>query len=207
MTQFDWKSLLTELSLKLIEYDKEMSGWVRSDGSTIEPKFTPELRESGWLGYARATEEQIIKAETRLGIQFPPSYREFLEVSNGWMDGGWADLQLWSTEDVDWFSARNQDWIDSWVYEGQAIPSVPDNQYFVYGKEQDVVNLRTEYLQNALEISSDSGDGDIYLLIPEVVFDDGEWEAWHFGSKLPGAARYRSFYELMQGIVDCGNFP
>jgi hypothetical protein len=58
-----------------------------------------------------------------------------------------------------------------------------------------------------LEISSDSGDGDIYLLIPKVVFDNGEWEAWHFGSKLPGAARYRSFYELIKAVVDSGNFP
>ena len=66
--------------------------------------------------------------------------------------------------------------------------------------------MREEYLQTALEISSDSDDGDIYLLIPEVINLEGEWEAWHFGNKLPGANRYRSFYELMQQALEWGDF-
>lgn len=79
-------------------------------------------------------------------------------------------------------------------------------EYFVYGEEQDCVYLRREYLQTALEINSDSGDGDIYLLNPQIITADGEWEAWHFGNKLPGAIRYRSFYEMMQQAVNQGAF-
>ena len=123
------------------------------------------------------------------------------------MNSGWSDLQLWSTEEVEWFATRNQNWIDGWKQtDDEKLPTVPDDLYFVYTQEQDCINLRTEYLQNALEISSDSRDGDIFLLIPEVIFDDGEWEAWHFGSKLPGATRYRSFYELMQDVANRGDF-
>lgn len=207
MTQFDWKSLLTEFSLKLIQYDMEISNQLRNNGSIVEARITPKLRESRWLGYAGATDEQIFKAETRLGRQFPPSYREFLKVSNGWRNSDWTDLQLWSTEEVNWFSTNNQDWIDGWKpTENCTIPTVPDEQYFVYGEAQDCVYLRCEYLQNALEISSDSGDGDIFLLIPNVVFENGEWEAWHLGRKLPGASRYRSFYELMLKVVEQGRF-
>jgi hypothetical protein len=48
-----------------------------------------------------------------------------------------------------------------------------------------------------LEIS-DTGDAAILLLNPEVVSDEGEWEAWFFASWLPGAGRFRSFEELMR---------
>ena len=43
-----------------------------------------------------------------------------------------------------------------------------------------------------------ASDSAIYLLNPKVVTPDGEWEAWFFANWLPGAARYRSFVELMQ---------
>ena len=88
---------------------------------------------------------------------------------------------------------------------GNSLPPLRE-EYFVYDIEQDCVNIRCEYLENALEISSESGDGDIFLLIPDVVFENGEWEAWHMGSKLPGANRYRSFYELMEIVLRQGAF-
>ena len=75
-------------------------------------------------------------------------------------------------------------------------PSVPDARYFVYGVEQDPVLARWEYLEDALEISP-VGDSAIYLLNPRVIFEDGEWEAWFFANWLPGANRYRSFWEMM----------
>lgn len=33
---------------------------------------------------------------------------------------------------------------------------------------------------------------------PEITTDDGEWEAWAFGAKLPGAVRYRNFEDMMR---------
>ena len=56
--------------------------------------------------------------------------------------------------------------------------------------------MRNEYLRHTLEVSGE-GDG-IYLLNPKVITADGEWEAWFFATWLPGARRYRSFWELMQ---------
>ena len=196
MTRYAWEPLLKNLSRALINGHDENSLW----------ELTPDSLASEWLGNPGASEDQIIETETRLGMSLPPSYREFLKVSNGWCNSDWTELQLWSTEDVDWFSARNQAWINAWQFSGEAIPSVPDETYFIYGDAQDCINLRREYLSTALEISSDSGDGDIFLLIPDVVSEDGEWEAWHFGNKLPGAFRYRSFYELMQKVVEQSSF-
>ena len=195
MTKFNWEGLLKQFSQKLIANLDECG----------KAEIPPEVIEPGWLGYPGATEEQITQAESRLGMTLSTSYREFLKVTNGWRNSDWTEIQLWSTEEVDWFCVRNQYWIDAWSLDpDDERPSVPDESYFVYGKEQG--DLRREYLQTALEISSDSGDGDIYLLNPQIVTPDGEWEAWYFGNKIPGAIRYRSFYEMMQQAVSWGVF-
>jgi hypothetical protein len=194
MTAYDWPQLLHQLSAKLITGHKDCYSW----------SVTGAQRASGWLGYSGATEEQIGAIEEQLGVRFPLSYRAFLKVSNGWPISDWTELELWPVEQIGWFAPRNPDFL--WQPHSSDRPSIPDDQYFVYGPEQDCVFLRCEYLQTALEISSNSGDGDVFLLIPDVVFPDGEWEAWHLGSKLPGAYRYRSFYELMQKVLTQGQF-
>jgi SMI1 / KNR4 family (SUKH-1) len=182
-----------------------------------QTNLTPTVIQPGWLGYPGATEEQIARAETRLGIALPPSYREFLKVTNGWRQTTPFIYQLWSTEEIEWFPIRHQDWIHAFVerfVERYAerrlmnsttngsdvhleVLSISDTDYFVYGHAQDCMTLRVEYLQTALEISS-KGDSAIYLLNPQVIAPDGEWEAWFFGDWLPGADRYRSFREMMQ---------
>jgi SMI1 / KNR4 family (SUKH-1) len=196
MTSYAWEQLLKDLSRKLIQGRDESHGW----------ELPPELLAAEWLGYPGALEAQIVAVETRLGTKLPPAYREFLQVSNGWRNCDWTEMELWSTAAIEWFATNNQAWIDAWPPYTEARPSVPDEQYFVYGAAQDCVHLRCEYLSTALEISRDSGDGDIFLLIPDVVSAEGEWEAWHFGNKLPGAVRYRSFYELMQQVLAQGGF-
>ena len=194
MSGYNWQDLLREFSFKLIERRDEYDTW----------ELPPDKVKSGWLGNTGASEEQLVLAETRLGRKLPPSYREFLKVSNGWPISDWTDFQLWSTENIEWFSKRNPDF--NWPPDTDERPSVPDEYYYVYGQDQDCINLRLEYLEKALEISSDSGEGEIFLLIPDVIFDDGEWEAWLLGAKLPGAARYRSFYELMLEVIEKGDF-
>jgi HEAT repeat protein len=42
------------------------------------------------------------------------------------------------------------------------------------------------------------GDSIIYLLNPQVVASDGEWEAWRFAHWIPGAERFPSFELLMR---------
>jgi hypothetical protein len=177
-------------------------------------ELLPELLEPGWLGFPGSPEEQIARAEARLGIVLPPSYREFLKITNGWHQTTPFVYRLWSTEEIEWFPVRHQDWIDTFTdryIEQQLVrssqvngsevrlhlPSIPDAEYFVYGDTQDCRNIRVEYLQTALEIS-ERGDSAIYLLNPQVMTADGEWEAWFFGDWLPGADRYRSFREMMQ---------
>lgn len=44
---------------------------------------------------------------------------------------------------------------------------------------------------------SDIGDDAVYLLNPQVLTEDGEWEAWSFAAWLPGAVRFPSFWDLI----------
>jgi len=99
---------------------------------------------------------------------------------------------------VAWFREGYQRWIDTWLNgAGGTWPSVSDDDYFVYGPEQDCCKFRIEYWRESLAISG-WGDSAIYLLNPNVVTPEGEWEAWFFANWNPGAVRYRSFWDLMQ---------
>ncbi len=197
MSIFDWESFLKRWSQEIVE--------------AIAPdrdKLPSSVIKSGWLGYPGATDQQIAEAETRLNITLPPSYRAFLKVTNGWRQTTPFINKLWSTQKIEWFSVKHQKWIDAfWEKSGHLPaessnsssppPSVSDEEYFVYGEVQDCSKLRCEYLQTALEISK-RGEGAIYLLNPQVVTPNGEWEVWFFGDWLPGADRYHSFQEMMQ---------
>lgn len=144
----------------------------------------------------------LATAEQRLGSRLPPSYRSFLECTNGLRQpkpflpsrGG----DFWPVQDLDWFRTRNGEWIDAYT---EAPYEVPDSLYFVYGAQQDCVQFRAEYLRDCLEISHD-GDSAVCLLNPRIIGTDGEWEAWFFANWYPGAARYRSFAELMHAHYD-----
>src|ERR687886_159501 len=134
MNAFNWERFLKRWSQELLD----------SMGQERE-QVPSEVMRSGWLGYPGATEEQIARAEARLEATLPPSYRDFLKVTNGWRQTTPFINKLWST---------------------------PDKDYFVYGDTQDCSKLRVEYLQTALEIS-DKGDAAIYLLNPQVITEDG----------------------------------
>jgi SMI1 / KNR4 family (SUKH-1) len=205
MSTFDWESLMGQ-------WEQAMLPFLSDTQTRIGDRPT----ECERLNYPGATNTQIADAEARLGIRLPPSYRAFLQTTNGWKHPTPFICRLWSTEDIEWFAIRHQTWIDAFIQRVLAnfsaqnaidyssngtshhpkILNISDEDYFVYGTAQNCMNLRTEYLQTALEISSKK-ESAIYLLNPQVVSADGEWEAWFFCDWLPGADRYRSFQEMM----------
>jgi len=139
----------------------------------IQRGITPELIESGWLGYPGATEDQIAGLEARLGEALPPSYRAFLQTSNGFRQPGMIIPRLLPVDEVEWFRERNQWTIDTWK--------------------------DSEDLSDTLEISAHDIDGlAVYLLNPTVITADGEWEALYFATWNPGCNRYPSFRDLMK---------
>lgn len=203
MGSFDWRSFLQQWSRAILESMEEEQ----------LSQLPPEVIESGWLGYPGATENQLAQVEAQLRMTLPPTYREFLKVSNGWRQTTSFIPKLWSTEGIAPFAARHWVWIEAFTVKHESarssfnlahdldeiwIPSsVSDAEYFIYGEEQDCSQLRLEYLKTAIEIS-DVDQAAIYLLNPQVVNEEGEWEAWFFADWLPGADRYRSFQEMME---------
>jgi hypothetical protein len=178
MPSFPWRDLLVQWSEDIALY-----GDAEDDRALPIPGTDP-------LPAVGATEDEIAASEARLGVTFPPSYRQFLQVSNGWQV---ASRHLRPVSEVQWFSTEIQETIDAWVKAG-LDDTVSDEEYLVYG---DRVNqpLRAKYLQTALAIG-DYDEG-TYLLNPQTVTPEGECEAWFFAHWVPGADRYRSFWELM----------
>lgn len=183
-----------------MEFSELLKKWnadlLKDDG--IEDAVEAAYRKGKWLGRPPATEVALSAAERRLGVSLPPSYREFLLIANGWVYPG-NDMDfpgpIRAIERVAWFREEDGDWIDAWTSANAG--GVSDEEYFVYGNDQDTVCLRVEYLAKCLKIS-DASEGGVYLLNPEVVSKAGEWEAWHFSNELPGATRCRSFRELIK---------
>lgn len=203
MGLFDWRSFLQQWSRAILE----------SMGEEQLSQLPHEVIESGWLGYPGATENQLVQVESQLRMTLPPSYREFLKVSNGWRQTTPFIPKLWSTEGIAPFASRHWEWIETFTAKHESArlsfnpahdldavwtsSSVSDAEYLIYGEEQDCSRLRLEYLKTAIEIS-DVDQSAIYLLNPQVVNEKGEWEAWFFANWLPGADRYRSFQEMME---------
>jgi hypothetical protein len=189
MTPYDWEPFLAGWSVELLS--SELAG-----------VFPLETKASGWVGSPGASEGALEATEARLGRSLPPSYRAFLQVSDGWPMLLPLLGRLWSADRIDWLAAKRSSLIDAWLM-GESLagggPPIPDPEYLVYGEDQDPVLIRVEYLRSALEISSlDVRDDAIYLLNPQIVTAEGEWEAWFLASWLPGAIRYPSFWEMMQ---------
>lgn len=187
---FDWQALLGEWSRLLLSTE-------------LAAVFPEQAHQAGWVGYAGASEGEIVRLEDRLKVPLPPSYRQFLQVSDGWPLVLPFLGRIWPARQVEWLAVRSPSLIEDWrLGEQLAGPPqpIPDELYFVYGQAQDPASMRSEYLPQALQISDlDPQDGAVYLLNPQVMTPQGEWEAWFLAPWLPGAVRCRSFWELMQG--------
>jgi hypothetical protein len=181
------------------EWQPLMTAWSEQMLAASDVQIDPAVRASGRLGEEGATEAEIVELERRLNVALPPSYREFLAFSNGWHNPGVFVDRLWSTRDVDWFTVRNREWAE--IYNEGGSDPMSDEEYLVYGPEQDCARFRQEYLLTALEIS-EVGDSAVMLLNPKTVDGSGEWEAWFFANWNPGADRYPSFWDLMQSQYD-----
>jgi predicted adenylyl cyclase CyaB len=127
----------------------------------------------------------------------PPSFRTFLGVTDGWQKATHSIDRIRGVDSLAWFRKENRDWVEAFsqptIYGPE--PDVADDEYFAY--EQWVEHFRAPHLKETLQIS-DVGDAAVYLLNPQVISEDGEWEAWFFANWVPGAHRYRSFQEMME---------
>lgn len=164
-------------------------------------------------------ERALRGAESRLGRRLPSSFRHFVQASGSRFILGVdpsrrrpliSDFR--QLEDLQLFRVAVPDAYEMW----SDVPPrfVPDREYFRYTFDsrdkpvQDPVNYRPEYLDSAILVGE--WPSEAYLLIvPDVEFRDGEWEAGLLSWTAPGANRFRSFAELMQNIAvaETANLP
>ena len=174
----DWQTLLSPWSRELMKTEL---------AKCIEP--APESPD--WLGFPPATPSDIDELEHRLGVMLPPSYKAFLQVSNGWLRTTTFIGRIRPTTEVDWFRVENEQWGKVYSESGS---DWEDKKYYAYG-DDGAQDHRAAHMSSLLQIS-DVDDG-VYLLNPKAVTPDGEWEAWFFANWIPGAIRYPSFAHLM----------
>lgn len=178
----DWKSHLTNISLTLAQSEDLLQEY-RNDNLN-------------WLGFEGASDSQIELLEKRLNTNLPPSYKEFLKVSNGFKQLNCFVWDILPIEKIDWLKISDPTLYELYSTEFLNSFNATDEEYFIYGEDQKTTDFRSEYLINSLAISG-WGDAAILLLNPKVKFGD-EWEAWMFATWHLGPVRYKSFEQLMR---------
>ncbi|MFF0205644.1 SMI1/KNR4 family protein [Streptomyces sp. NPDC005017] len=143
---------------------------VLHEDERVEP-FPAEVRAARWLGRAGADDGKITRLEARLGRRLPPSYREFLQTTDGWLN---------TTTEID-----------------RLLPAGE------VGWTRDLApGMATWTTDTTLKISHTPDATATYLLNPEVVTAEGEWEAWYVAHWIDVVIRYRSFWDLMNCEYD-----
>ncbi len=100
-----------------------------------------------------ASEEEIKHLESTIGMKLPPSYRAFLRLHNGWkmVDGS-----------PDFFSIS------------QILDYMSSKDHFDLMKNASIRN--DDFVKNSLVIGASMNSPDIYLLNPDKINSEGEWE-------------------------------
>ncbi|MEU6788739.1 SMI1/KNR4 family protein [Nonomuraea angiospora] len=155
---------------------------------------------TGWLGAAPFSEAELLRQEERLGRRLPPSYREFLQVSNGWDVNSFTSVHLLPIAEVGWTRDVDPHLANTWGPSPDSpIPELPADYFFDYDAPQDRDFFEVgDFLPHTLCIS-ENVEGSVYLLNPYIVTSNDEWEAWYFDSLYElDATRFRSFWHLIE---------
>ncbi|MFI5801797.1 SMI1/KNR4 family protein [Streptomyces sp. NPDC051561] len=172
---FDWRRFLTRWSEEWADAEGDVEDLGPDDA---------EARRRRWLGSAPASEADIAAMEARLGRRMPPSYREFLRVSDGWRHAGRFVWTLAGTGDAHWHedaTGLGEDFDESWGEEGNP----------------EEVRAQVGLWSRALQLDVES-DAMYVLLDPEDVGEDGEWavRVWAYW-RASDPERYPSFAAYM----------
>jgi hypothetical protein len=175
ITAFDWRSFLLKWSGEWA--DSLEDGESRGEDDEV-------ARQARWLGFPPASEERITAMEERLGLRMPPSYREFLKVSDGWRHAGGFVWLLAGTEDARWHN--NESGLADMCEEELDEDSGPE--------EWREADLWRRGLQ--LDVESDITH---VLLDPEDMDEDGEWAVYTWASwRAAPPERFANFLEFMR---------
>ncbi|MFC0598843.1 SMI1/KNR4 family protein [Streptomyces palmae] len=176
-TAFDWRPFL-------LRWSEEWADSL-SDGST-RGEDDEAARQARWLGFPAASEERIAAMEQRLGLRMPPSYREFLKVSDGWRHAGGFVRRLAGAEEVSWHDDRSE------------LAAVFER----FLKEDAGPRERREagLWRRGLQLDAESQATHV-LMDPEDVDEDGEWAVYTWTSwRTTPFERHANFTAFMEAM-------
>lgn len=190
---FDWVAAIEEYKERLKKYAEpyEPNFYLRSSGLDTINARGEIVSEYG------ASDEQIISVEKRLGITLPSSYKNFLKTTNGMILPDFP-FDLLPVEDIGLFMDLKPDWLQIDINDQDRV-DIPDDLYYIYGRDQEDFNYNKTDLLTALQITSMPED-QVLLLNPNVRFGE-ECEVWSFYSHQGfGADRFKSFASMMESF-------
>uniref|UniRef100_UPI003518448B SMI1/KNR4 family protein n=1 Tax=Streptomyces calvus TaxID=67282 RepID=UPI003518448B len=176
-TGFDWRSFLHRWS-------GEWADSLSDDDSRGGDDET--ARQARWLGFPPASEARIAAMEERLGRRMPPSYREFLRVSDGWRHAGGFVWLLAGTADAHWHDNESglADMFEEYLDEDA-------------GPEE---RRHADVWRRGLQLDVES-DATRVLLDPEDVGEDGEWAVYTWASwRAAPPERHADFRAFMRDM-------
>lgn len=173
-TTDDWHAFFRSLADQDVPKDRE------SDRA----RYFAAAYQAGHAGTEPADAGVIAAVEGRLGIRLPPSFRNFLLVSNGWNDVAHSKVEeLRGVEEIGWLPQGEPGLLEAWW------PDVLDDE-------------EADQLRRCLLVSG-PGNGDYWLLDPDNVADDSEWPAYEWWASSGGdLIRHDSFAALLVSVRD-----
>ncbi|WP_432158147.1 SMI1/KNR4 family protein [Streptomyces sp. bgisy153] len=177
---FDWHEFLGRWQREWVPRDHQ-------EGEAPEKTYTsaPGGPNPRPLGSPGAPEAAIAASEERLGRRLPPSYREFLAVSDGWQVDETAGVyRLGGVADIDWFHDPHG---LTPLYQGDLGDNPSAEEVLLAGMWQRALRLETD------------SDMSYALLDPGDRDPDGEWALYVYkgwSGELPD--RYPSFRAYME---------
>ncbi|OCC12879.1 SMI1/KNR4 family protein [Streptomyces sp. PTY087I2] len=176
-TPFTWGPFLRDWS-------GEWSDSLSDDGT--HAREDEAARRDRWLGFPAAAEDRTAALEERLGRRLPPSYREFLAVSDGWRHAGGFITLLAGTAEARWhndasgLAAMFEEYLDD--------DPTPEEL-------RDVAVWR-----RGLQLDVES-DATYVVLDPEDVDGDGEWAVYTWASwRAEPPRRFPDFATFMRDM-------
>lgn len=173
LDHLSWPELLRRWSAEAIEY-----------AGDIRLAVTPEMAQGGWIGAGPASSAAVDRQQDALGVTLPPSYREFLAVTDGWpvtsMDFG-AVRPIGA---IDWATRLEAQLIETWRESGRASGSDP----WPAGS-----NDGPPLLERSLVLSTGT---DLMLIDSGRIDAAGEWISCGFTNWYPGAGDEQPTFRL-----------
>ena len=144
-----------------------------------------------------------IASKLRNDVLLSDGLLKFYECTNGlwlWSEDGSLRQRIYEIDKIDLYKKVAPEQVEAWYPASEigtrTVPSVPDIDYFIYGDDQDPLDVRLEYLNEAMLLSNDYLDAEI-LVIPSVVSEKGEFEIWYLAHYISGASRFRDIFDYL----------